>query len=119
MAARDVTLTLAGSNIDAKGTLFEPTKSASPSKRGTCPTCPAPPVNCPAIPCGVTRPVSVADARADSPRFLPMAARDVTLTLAGSNIDAKGTLFEPRRAASRPPRRPAKGAPAPPALRRR
>ena len=39
--------------------------------------------------------LQVRDARADSPRFLPMAARDVTLTLAGSRIDARGTLFEP------------------------
>ncbi|MFE8582909.1 YdbH domain-containing protein [Sphingomonas sp. NCPPB 2930] len=41
--------------------------------------------------------LQVSDARADSPRFLPMAARDVTLTLAGSRIDAKGVLFEPTR----------------------
>jgi translocation and assembly module TamB len=41
--------------------------------------------------------LQVRDARADSPRFLPMAARDVTLTLAGSRIDAKGTLFEPTK----------------------
>lgn len=41
--------------------------------------------------------LQVRDARADSPRFLPMAARDVTLTLAGSRIDARGTLFEPTK----------------------
>ncbi len=41
--------------------------------------------------------LQVRDARADSPRFLPMAARDVTLTLAGSRIDAKGSLFEPTK----------------------
>lgn len=41
--------------------------------------------------------LQVRDARADSPRFLPMAARDVTLTLAGSRIDAKGTLYEPTK----------------------
>lgn len=40
----------------------------------------------------------VRDARAESPRFLPMAARAVTLTLAGNRIDAKGTLFEPSKA---------------------
>ena len=45
----------------------------------------------------LTGALQVRDARADSPRFLPMAARDVTLTLAGSRIDAKGTLFEPTR----------------------
>ncbi|WP_322962932.1 intermembrane phospholipid transport protein YdbH family protein [Sphingomonas fuzhouensis] len=41
--------------------------------------------------------LQVRDARADAPRFLPMAARDVTLTLAGSRIDANGTLFEPTK----------------------
>ncbi|WP_294234021.1 YdbH domain-containing protein [uncultured Sphingomonas sp.] len=41
--------------------------------------------------------LQVRDARADSPRFLPMAARDVTLTLAGSRIDVKGTLYEPTK----------------------
>jgi translocation and assembly module TamB len=41
--------------------------------------------------------LQVRDARADSPRFLPMGARDVTLTLAGSRIDAKGVLFEPTK----------------------
>lgn len=41
--------------------------------------------------------LQVRDARADSPRFLPMAARDVTLTLAGSRIEAKGSLFEPTK----------------------
>ncbi len=39
----------------------------------------------------------VRDARAEAPRFLPMAARGVVLTLAGSRIDATGTLFEPTR----------------------
>lgn len=45
----------------------------------------------------LTGALQVRDARADSPRFLPMAARDVTLTLAGSRINAKGTLFEPTK----------------------
>lgn len=38
--------------------------------------------------------MAVADAAA-SPRFLPMAARDVRLRLAGGRIDATGALFEP------------------------
>lgn len=37
----------------------------------------------------------VHDARADSPRFLPMEARGVALTLDGSRIHTTGTLFEP------------------------
>lgn len=41
--------------------------------------------------------LQVRDARADSPRFLPMAARDVALTLAGNRIDAAGQLFEPTK----------------------
>lgn len=41
--------------------------------------------------------LQVRDARADSPRFLPMAAHNVTLTLAGSRIDAKGMLYEPTK----------------------
>lgn len=39
----------------------------------------------------------VRDARSESPRFLPMAARGVALTLNGSQIHTTGTLFEPRR----------------------
>ncbi|MGE7205443.1 YdbH domain-containing protein [Sphingomonas sp. NPDC019816] len=39
----------------------------------------------------------VRDSRAEAPRFLPMAARDVMLTLAGSQIHATGTLFEPTK----------------------
>ena len=42
----------------------------------------------------LTGALQVRDARADSPRFLPMAARDVSLTLVGSRIDAKGALYE-------------------------
>jgi hypothetical protein len=41
--------------------------------------------------------LQVRDARTDSPRFLPMAARGVALTLAGNQIDAIGQLFEPTR----------------------
>lgn len=39
----------------------------------------------------------VRDARADSPRFLPMAARNVALTLRGNQIHTTGTLFEPTK----------------------
>lgn len=39
----------------------------------------------------------VSDARADSPRFLPMAARNVGMTLVNSQIHATGALFEPTK----------------------
>ncbi|MDQ1232064.1 YdbH domain-containing protein [Sphingomonas sp. SORGH_AS_0879] len=42
--------------------------------------------------------LQVRDARAESPRFLPMAVRGVALTLAGNRIDATGQLFEPTKA---------------------
>ena len=43
--------------------------------------------------------LTVADARTDSPRFHPLAGRDVALTLKEGRIEAIGTLHEPRTGA--------------------
>lgn len=44
---------------------------------------------------GLTGALTVADAQTASPRFQPLAARDVVLTLANGVIDARGRLAEP------------------------
>ncbi|UVO51706.1 YdbH domain-containing protein [Sphingomonas sp. SUN019] len=44
---------------------------------------------------GVTGAMTVSDAQTDLPRFKPLSARDVSLTLKNGAIDAGGTLYEP------------------------
>ncbi len=45
----------------------------------------------------LTGALGVSDAQVDAPRFKPMAAHDVTLSLVNGRITANGTLFEPTR----------------------